>query len=119
MHEGEIDSDMESWLHLTASDDDRRFRFLNQLIENKHILDFGCGHGGFLIRAKKTASRVAGIEIEGRLKNYFEDKGLKNFPSIEKVSGVFDVITLFHVLEHIPDPKSILAELSEMLADGG
>jgi len=33
------------------------------LIENKTVLDFGCGNGGFLLRAKETASHVAGIDI--------------------------------------------------------
>ena len=33
--------------------------------------------------------------------------------------GGYDIITMFHVLEHIPDPKSILGELTEMLADNG
>lgn len=31
----------------------------------------------------------------------------------------YDIITIFHALEHIPDPKAILSELSEILADGG
>ena len=33
--------------------------------------------------------------------------------------GGYDIITMFHVLEHIPDPKAILGELSKMLADDG
>ena len=33
--------------------------------------------------------------------------------------GGYNIITMFHVLEHIPDPKSILSELSELLADDG
>ena len=39
-------------------------------------------------------------------------------PTFER-GGDYDTITMFHVLEHIPDPKLILGELSEMLADNG
>ena len=40
---------------------------------------------------------------------------LKRMP----LGGGYDIITMFHVLEHIPDPKSILSQLSEMLANDG
>lgn len=117
MHDGEVD--IASWVVDTAWDDDRRFDFLKTLLENRSVLDFGCGNGGFLLRARKTARRVEGIELEERLQPYFKGNGLTVHASIDNVTDSFDIITLFHVLEHIADPVDILGRLLEKLSPGG
>lgn len=111
--------DIESWLRETAWDDERRFNFLRRTIENKSVLDFGCGTGGFLSRVKGTASRAVGIEVETRLKTHFQKEGLEVFAGLDEVKSNFDVITLFHTLEHIADPVSILKQLAKKLITGG
>jgi SAM-dependent methyltransferase len=117
MHVGKLNIDQ--WIMDTAWDDERRFNYLRQLIENKAVLDFGCGNGGFLLRAKKLAAHVAGIEVEAQLKNYFEKRNLSIFANIKETVGTFDIITLFHVLEHIPNPIKLLRQLSDKLNPGG
>ena len=111
--------DIKDWLEETARDDDRRFNFLKSLIDKKSVLDFGCGPGGFLERAKARASRASGVEIEERLSPYFLEKGLEVFSDIDKITDNFDVITLFHVLEHMKDPVATLNKLSCRLNTGG
>lgn len=117
MHDGEVD--IGSWAVDTAWDDDRRFGFLKTLMENRSVLDFGCGNGGFLLRAARTAKRVEGIELEQRLQPYFRQNGLTVHAAIDYVADTFDIITLFHVLEHIADPVDILGRLLKRLAPGG
>ncbi len=117
MHDGEVD--IRSWAVETAWDDDRRFEFLKVLMENRSVLDFGCGNGGFLLKARAAASRVAGIELEERLQPYFRERGLTVHASMEDVTDTFDIITLFHVLEHIADPVNTLEKLATRLAPGG
>lgn len=117
MHDGEVD--IGSWAVETAWDDDRRFNFFKTLLENRSVLDFGCGNGGFLLRAKTAASRIAGIELEERLQPYFKKKGLTVYTGIDKVKEEYDIITLFHVLEHIADPIDMLGRLLEKLGSGG
>lgn len=117
MHDGEVD--IGSWAIDTAWDDDRRFNFLKTLMENRSVLDFGCGNGGFLLRAAKAAKAVRGIELEERLQPYFKKNGLTVQASIDDITDTFDIITLFHVLEHIADPVDILGKLLERLAPGG
>ncbi len=117
MHEGMID--IEVWRKETAWDDERRFLSLQRVLENKNVLDFGCGNGGFLKRANKVAHMAVGVELEKQLQPFFIQERLSVFQSIEAVSDSFDVITLFHVLEHIPDPLNILAALSGKLAVNG
>jgi 2-polyprenyl-3-methyl-5-hydroxy-6-metoxy-1,4-benzoquinol methylase len=92
---------------------------LKRLIENKSILDFGCGTGGFLLFARGVSSRVVGIEIESRLQLRFQKEGLDVFSNIDEVTGDFDIITLFHVLEHVPDPVTLLKQLAEKLNKAG
>ena len=117
MHDESVD--IETLLKDTAWDDDRRFVFLKRVIENKSLLDFGCGAGGFLTRTRSAASYVAGVEIETRLKPHFREEGLEVFADIAEVKSYFDVITLFHVLEHMKDPISFLGRLAEKLNDDG
>lgn len=122
MHGGEM-PDVQSWLRETAWDDERRFEYLKSVLPNRRLLDFGCGAGGFLLKARELTAAAHGVEPETRLGSHYESHKLTNFRNIYKISNNiregYDVITIFHVLEHIPDPKSILGELSELLADGG
>ena len=94
---------------------------LGQAIVNKTVLDFGCGAGGFLLKAQNIAAKVVGIELEQRVLDHFAGQ-LELYSSIEecKSQGLnFDVITAFHVLEHVPDPRAMLKELAEILKPGG
>lgn len=108
-----------TWLAETSTDDQRRFLFLKDLIKNKSVLDFGCGAGGFLMRARDAAFRVAGVELEARLKVHFRKEGLEVFDDISKVPGTFEAITVFHVLEHMKDPIDVLRRLSRKLRRDG
>ena len=111
--------DVETWCKATRWDDERRFRFLASAIENKDLLDFGCGNGGFLAAAKTTAARSVGLELETRLKPHYESLGLKVFKALGEVEGKFDLITAFHVVEHLPDPAKELKRLAGFLKKGG
>jgi 2-polyprenyl-3-methyl-5-hydroxy-6-metoxy-1,4-benzoquinol methylase len=119
MHHGEIDADLQAWIKETEQDDDRRFNFIRQHLTNKSVLDFGCGHGGFLLRARDVSSRVVGIEVEKRLKVHFAAAGLEVYQNLEELHEHFDVITLFHVLEHLPDPVNMLKKLAMHLNKEG
>ena len=122
MH-GEEMPDVQTWLKETAWDDERRFQYLKSVLPNRSLLDFGCGAGGFLFKAQKLAATLHGVEPEARLSNHYQSHGLRVFQNLSEIPndirGGYDIITMFHVLEHIPDPKSILSQLSEMLAEGG
>lgn len=117
MHQDEMD--IKKWINETNWDDERRFIFLQKLIENKRVLDFGCGNGGFLLKAREIAGEVAGVELEKRLMPHFQQLGLRVFRNVEEAGGSFDVITLFHVLEHLPDPVGLLQHISQHLVDHG
>ena len=113
--------DIEDWISKTERDDERRFRYLENVLPNKAILDFGCGTGNFLIKAASVAREVRGIEPEERLRGHFGSVNLKVCRSILEVEPdeTYDIITLFHMLEHIPDPREILIQLKQLLNEGG
>lgn len=104
-------------------DDNRRFEYCKLSIENKKLLDFGCGEGGFLSKAQDLNGEFDGFELETSSRNYLREKGIKVFSSFENMKGhegYYDVITIFHVLEHCPDPISLIEELKKYLnPDGG
>ena len=123
MHGGEMPN-IETWIKETDWDDERRYQYLKTLLPSRKLLDFGCGTGGFLLKAGNLAAMAHGVEPEMRLSSHYQRQGLTVFQDLSHIlaeirEGGYDLITMFHVLEHIPDPKSILGELSEMLADDG
>ena len=88
---------------------------------NKKVLDFGCGSGGFLLHARGLASTVNGVELEKRLQQHFKNSSLEVFSRLEEMPAdeQYDIITAFHVIEHLPDPRDTLQKLSKHLRDGG
>ncbi len=123
MH-GEEMLDTKTWLRETAWDDERRFQYFKSVLPNRSLIDFGCGAGGFLLKARELAVIAHGVEPETCLNSHYESSDLTVFQNLSDIpndirGGGYDIITMFHVLEHIPDPRSVLRELSEMLASDG
>lgn len=121
MH-GEALPEIYEWLNETEKDDERRFQFLKEKMINRKILDFGCGVGGFLLKAKNVAHLVEGVELETRLQNHFIKNQVTVYTDLKDIDRnlkTYDLITAFHVVEHISDPISIIDNLSKMLAKNG
>jgi SAM-dependent methyltransferase len=89
-------------------------------IQDRHarprLLDFGCGSGQFLEMA-----RLFGIECVGvdRSADRRKIAGFEIAHELDDVTGNFDVISMFEVLEHLDDPRAIVAALSARLNSGG
>jgi 2-polyprenyl-3-methyl-5-hydroxy-6-metoxy-1,4-benzoquinol methylase len=109
---------MESWLRQCEWDDRRRFESLSAAIANRRVLDFGCGAGGFVHLAAGLACDVVGVEVERRVQDFWRDRH-RIVDSVAAAGGNFDVVTAFHVVEHLVDPRRMLTELAAVLAPGG
>jgi 2-polyprenyl-3-methyl-5-hydroxy-6-metoxy-1,4-benzoquinol methylase len=84
------------------------------------LLDIGAGTGDFLTVAKKDDWKITGIEPSDRAKSIAKNKGVAFVEStneLEKES--FDVITMWHVLEHVPDLDTQIKELKRLLKPTG
>jgi 2-polyprenyl-3-methyl-5-hydroxy-6-metoxy-1,4-benzoquinol methylase len=83
-------------------------------------LDIGAGTGDFLFRAKSKGWNVKGTEPNIKARELASKKGVK---LIEDSSGFssasFDVITLWHVLEHVPHLEEQIKELKRLLKKDG
>jgi len=117
MHGDELPA-IDAWLRECASDDRRRFEALRDEIANRKLLDFGCGAGGFLRLAAEFAASASGIEPERRVQDHWRGR-LRLLPELAAAERDFDLITAFHVVEHLPDPRATLAELAAHLKPGG
>ena len=98
-----------------------KHNLVKKFASGKKILDFGCGTGHFLAYMKKKGMSVEGIEpsVHARTKAHSVLKQ-KVYSSLEEIpSGEFDVITLWHVLEHIHQLHETLQQLKERLTHNG
>jgi 2-polyprenyl-3-methyl-5-hydroxy-6-metoxy-1,4-benzoquinol methylase len=87
------------------------------------LLDFGCGGGKFLRRMHALGWDVAGIDFSETSVRAVREAGLRviqgTLPHPQLPPSSFDVVTMRHALEHVPDPQSVLRAARELLAPGG
>ncbi len=112
--------DVKEWLNETCVDDERRFEFVKEMIINKDIIDFGSGAGGFLLKAKEVAKSVTAIELDNKIAEHYKQNNILRVTEINSLENErYDVITAFHVLEHLSEPIEILKLLVFKLKKGG
>ena len=104
---------------------DRRLDLIRQHVplENRRILDIGCGVGMYVSRFRAFSNSVYGIDVE-------PDRvvtGSRNHPNLMVARGedlpfqscAFDVVFLHEVLEHVDDDSQVLREVARVLSPGG
>ena len=91
--------------------------------EQKHLLDVGCGTGDFLLTAKNNNWCVTGIEPNAAARSIANKKTENMVFDTERLinlkSNSFDVITLWHVLEHLPNLDEYISILKKLLKKEG
>jgi len=87
------------------------------------LLDIGCGAGTLLTVAKQAGWDAEGVEVSIPTVDYLRTQGLNVFPGelaqAEFPAGHFDVVTAGELIEHVPDPSSLVAEVARILRPGG
>lgn len=86
------------------------------------LLDVGCGTGSFLERCKSDGWRITGVETDATVRAFAQEKlGIQIQSDVSEIRSneSFDVITLWHVLEHIPDLNDAVRRLSMLLSPNG
>ena len=88
------------------------------------VLDVGSGSGEFVCALNAAGYTATGIEAdpvyaEFARREYGADLRTGGVLEVDIASGSFDAISLFHVLEHQPDPLAVLRRLQNWLVPGG
>lgn len=99
----------------------KKIRLIEQETQSKGSLaDLGAGTGTFLERAKNKGWKVTGVEPNPDARQQANEKGIVLKNSIAQLEGQqFDVVTLWHVLEHLPDLEDALRRIKELVKPGG
>ena len=95
---------------------------LNRRHEPWHILDVGCGAGTFVALATGFGYKTAGLEASYAEAAWAQDLGLRVHHGTTLTAygpAAFDVVTLWDVLEHVPEPVALLKQIQSVLRPGG
>ena len=117
------DNDISKRMRITR----RRHKIFIRAIRKHHpdarrILDFGAGAGYFLKYCQEQGFEAQGVELSENLITFAgEQLGVRLSPTLENVTGTFDVITMFDVIEHFDwqSSRQIVDKLVERLNAGG
>lgn len=102
---------------------DNRLRRIELLREPGRLLDVGCSLGYFVEAASARGWQASGVEISPYAAEEARDLGLDVKTGILEHAGypdgAFDCVTMWDVLEHVPDPTKHMLEIRRILAPGG
>ena len=84
------------------------------------LLDIGCGSGNFLSFMNKKNFNVFGVENNTTALEICAKKKLKVYRSLESLPNkAFDIISLWHVLEHLPQTEEVITKIHDLLTSKG
>jgi len=85
-------------------------------------LDFGCGPGYYMAYARSLGWKSTGVEYSEKSARTARNRGFSVVLESELATapeGSFDLVTMIHSLEHLPDPSETLSLLARKLRPGG
>ncbi len=104
---------------------ERRMNRIERLVPSRgRLLDVGCADGSFLAIAHRHGWDISGTEVSSAgaaLARGLVGEGVfcQELSQAQFPDNAFDVVTLWHVLEHVPDPLQLLYEIRRVLKPGG
>ena len=99
----------------------RKVKLIDKLNSGKGtVLDIGAGTGDFLKVANEKGWITAGAEPNQKARDFAQSKNIQLLESIDAFEGrKFDVVTLWHVLEHLPNLKNTLQKIEQLVKKDG
>jgi 2-polyprenyl-3-methyl-5-hydroxy-6-metoxy-1,4-benzoquinol methylase len=101
-----------------------RISFIGRSRKKGRLLDIGCGKGYFLYMASRSGYRAEGLDITDINESYIENElgipmSVQAASSMNYPENTFDIITMWHALEHHRDPVSFLEKCLKWLKQDG
>lgn len=97
-----------------------KLSLINSCGEKGNLLDIGAGTGDFLSVAKNNGWNIIGIEPSDKAKTIAINKGVTFVDQISNIAdNSIDVVTMWHVLEHVPDLEHQISELKRIIKPNG
>jgi 2-polyprenyl-6-hydroxyphenyl methylase/3-demethylubiquinone-9 3-methyltransferase len=110
-----------------------RLNFINQNAQGlfgKSVIDIGCGGGILAESMAKAGAKVTGLDMAPASLEVAKLHGLESGAKVDYVcstaenfaaenAGKFDVVTCMEMLEHVPDPSSVIAACAALAKPGG
>ena len=91
--------------------------------QNNRLLDLGCGAGDLLLAARKRGWQGQGLDVSSHAAQHVRDLGFEVFvgelEAAKFPTAHFDVVTAAELLEHVFDPRALVAEVARILRPGG
>jgi len=113
------------YLEVGSRPEQYKIDMTKEYVKGGRLLEIGPSYGSFTFMAKKAGFEVSAIEMNERCCNFLTNViGVQAIHSDNPVSALeqlsaFDVIALWHVIEHLPDPWSTLDAIYKNLNPGG
>ena len=93
---------------------------VEDFVRGGRLLDVGCGTGEFLHYMNRFQWSVAGVEPDVKSRAHAEAQGISVYPSLWDVAAErFDLITLWHVIEHLHDLNRAVRKLESLVRPDG
>jgi len=102
----------------------RKLKLINSFnTEEKKLLDIGCGTGAFLSTAQNAGWTISGVEPNDEARAIANNNTQNSVYNIDQIEAFeahsFDVITLWHVLEHLPNLEEQTSIFKRLLKPNG
>lgn len=109
-----------------------RLEWINNCVPlaGKNVIDVGCGGGILAESMVRKGAKVTGIDLSDKALKVADLHGLESGISVryekiaaeemaEREAGLYDVVTCMEMLEHVPDPASIIRACATLVKPGG
>lgn len=102
----------------------RRFAHIERFVQPGRLLDVGCALGFAIDVASQRGWQVEGMDISQHAVDYVSERfghpvHLGSLDNLELEAGAYDLVTMWDVIEHVPDPKAYVASAARLLRSGG
>jgi protein-L-isoaspartate O-methyltransferase len=115
----------QEYLEMVSKPEQYKLELVQRFAKTGKLLEIGPSHGGFTYLAKKSGFDVDAIEMDARCCKFLNEVvGVRainsNDPSDAlQHTGTYDVIAMWHVIEHLPNPWLLLDTLSKKINSNG